>query len=235
MKKILVALLAVVMSFGLVLAGCNNSQTHYSNGLTDFGNEVDSNGGFAVVKGDYVYFINGVASNTDDNTFGKPVTGALVRIKKSDLADAAARDKEQIKTEMVIPSLFVAGDLTSGFYMFENDNNVYFASPYTEKDREGKVQNDRLSFVRASLDGKEKNVLLTVDDNTTAYRYVKNGDKVVLLLKTTVKDETSDSDTATRAAIVAYDAKTGEKIFTSEKVVEYAFGEGTDVYFTVAP
>lgn len=235
MKKILVALLAVVMSFGLVLAGCNNSQTHYSNGLTDFGNEVDSNGGFAVVKGDYVYFINGVASNTDDNTFGKPVTGALVRIKKSDLADAAARDKEQIKTEMVIPSLFVAGDLTSGFYMFENDDNVYFASPYTEKDREGKVQNDRLSFVRASLDGKEKNVLLTVDDNTTAYRYVKNGDKVVLLLKTTVKDETSDSDTATRAAIVAYDAKTGEKIFTSEKVVEYAFGEGTDVYFTVAP
>lgn len=233
MKKIIVLLLAAVMSLGLVFAGCNSSETHYTNGLGGFDGAVESNGGFAVTKGDYVYFINGVASNTDDNTFGKPVTGALVRIKKDDLAAAADRDKAAVSAEMVIPSLFVASDLTSGFYMFENDNNVYFASPYTEKDKEGNVENDRLSFVKASLDGKERTVLLTVDDNSTPYRFVKNGDKVYLVIKTTVKDERSESDTATRTALVAYDASNGDKIFTSEKVSEYDFGEGNDIYYTV--
>jgi len=235
MKKITVLLLAVVMAFGLVFAGCNNSKTNYSNNLSGLDGDVSSNGGFAVVKGEYVYFINGIASNTDDNTFGKPVTGALVRVKKSDLAAAADGEEETtVKTEMVIPSLFVAGDMTSGFYIY--GNNVYFASPYTEKNKEGKVQNDKLSFVRASLDGKERTVIDTVDDNTTVYRYMENDGKVYLLIKTTVKDERSTSSTATRAAIVAYNAETGEKIFTSGKVSEYGFGEGeeaNDVYYTV--
>ena len=232
MKKITVLLLAVVMAFGLVFAGCNNSNTNYSNNLSGLDGEVSSNGGFAVVKGEYVYFINGIAANTDDNTFGKPVTGALVRVKKSDLAAAADGNTETtVKTEMVIPSLFVAGDMTSGFYIY--GSNVYFASPYTEKNKEGKVQNEKLSFVRASLDGKERTVIDTVDDNTTAYRYVENNGKVYLMIKTTVKDERSTSSTATRAAIVAYNAETGEKVFTSEKVSEYDFGNGNDVYYTV--
>ena len=232
MKKITVLLLAVVMAFGLVFAGCNNSKTNYSNNLSGLDGEVSSNGGFAVVKGEYVYFINGIAANTDDNTFGKPVTGALVRVKKSDLAAAADGNTETtVKTEMVIPSLFVAGDMTSGFYIY--GSNVYFASPYTEKNKEGKVQNEKLSFVKASLDGTERMVIDTVDDNTTAYRYVENGGKVYLMIKTTVKDERSTSSTATRAAIVAYNAETGEKVFTSEKVSEYDFGNGNDVYYTV--
>lgn len=233
MKKIMVLLLAAVMSLGLVFVGCSSSETHYSNGLSGFEGTVESNGGFAVTKGDYVYFINGVASNTDDNTFGKPITGALVRMKKSDLADAADRTKAAKSAELVIPSLFVAGDLTGGFFMFNDDNNVYFASPYTEKDKEGNVENDRLSFVRASLDGKERKVLLSVDDNTTPYRYVENNGKVYLVIKTVVPDERSDDDDATRAAIVAYDASNGEKIFTSEEVSEYDFGEGNDIYYTV--
>ncbi len=233
MKKIMVLLLAAVMSLGLVFAGCNSSETHYTNGLSGFDGAVESNGGFAVAKGDYVYFINGVAANTDDNTFGKPVTGALVRIKKSELANAADRTKAAVSAEMVIPSLFVASDLTSGFYMFENDNNVYFASPYTEKDKEGNVENDRLSFVKASLDGKERTVLLTVDDNSTPYRFVENGGKVYLVIKTTVKDERSEDESATRAALVVYDASNGDKVFTSEKVSEYDFGEGNDIYYTV--
>ena len=234
MKKITVLLLAVVMAFGLVFAGCNNSNTNYSNNLSGLDGEVSSNGGFAVVKGEYVYFINGIAANTDDNTFGKPVTGALVRIKKSDLAAAADGNTETtVKTEMVIPSLFVAGDMTSGFYIF--GSNVYFASPYTEKNKAGEVENSKLSFARASLDGKEKTVIATVDDNTTVYRYVEKDGTVYLMIKTTVKDERSDDETATRAAIVVYNADNGEKVFTSEKVGEYDFGEGTDIYYTVTP
>lgn len=236
MKKIIVTLLAVIMSLGLVFAGCNQSSTHYENKLDGLDGKVASNGGFVVEKGDYVYFINGVAANTDDNTFGKPVTGALVRVKKSDLAKVADRDTETTaETQMVIPSLFVAGDMTSGFYMFDDKSSVYFASPYTEKNKAGEVENGKLSFARASLDGKEKTVIATVDDNTTVYRYVEKDGTVYLMIRTTVKDERSDDETATRAAIVVYNADNGEKVFTSEKVGEYDFGEGTDIYYTVTP
>lgn len=236
MKKIIVTLLAVIMSLGLVFAGCNQSSTHYENKLDGLDGKVASNGGFVVEKGDYVYFINGVAANTDDNTFGKTVTGALVRVKKSDLAKVADRDtKTTAETQMVIPSLFVAGDMTSGFYMFDDKSSVYFASPYTEKNKAGEVENSKLSFARASLDGKEKTVIATVDDNTTVYRYVEKDGTVYLMIKTTVKDERSDDETATRAAIVVYNADNGEKVFTSEKVGEYDFGEGTDIYYTVTP
>ena len=236
MKKIIVTLLAVIMSLGLVFAGCNQSSTHYENKLDGLDGKVASNGGFVVEKGDYVYFINGVAANKDDNTFGKPVTGALVRVKKSDLAKVADRDTETTaETQMVIPSLFVAGDMTSGFYMFDDKSSVYFASPYTEKNKAGEVENSKLSFARASLDGKEKTVIATVDDNTTVYRYVEKGGTVYLMIKTTVKDERLDDETATRAAIVVYNADNGEKVFTSEKVGEYDFGEGTDIYYTVTP
>lgn len=236
MKKIIVTLLAVIMSLGLVFAGCNQTSTHYENKLDGLDGKVSSNGGFVVEKGDYVYFINGVAANTDDNTFGKPVTGALVRVKKSDLKNIADRDtKTTAETQMVIPSLFVAGDMTSGFYMFDDKSSVYFASPYTEKNKAGEVENSKLSFARASLDGKEKTVIATVDDNTTVYRYVEKDGTVYLMIKTTVKDERSDDETATRAAIVVYNADNGEKVFTSEKVGEYDFGEGTDIYYTATP
>lgn len=235
MKKIIVLLMAAVMSLGLVFAGCSQSNTHYENNLDGLTGTVDSNGGFVVAKGDYVYFINGVAANTDDNTFGKPVTGSLVRIKKSDLPNAADRTKAAVEAETVIPSLFVAGDLTSGFYMFNESNNVYFASPYTGKNKAGEIENSKLSFTRATLNGKEKTVIVTVDDNATAYRFAEKDGTVYLMLKTTVKDERSDDETATRAAIVVYNADNGEKIFTSEKVGEYDFGEGTDIYYTVTP
>lgn len=233
MKKIIVLLFAAIMSVGLVFAGCSQTNTHYENKLGGLEGEVKSNGGFAVVKGDYVYFINGVASNTDDNTFGKPVTGSLVRVKESDLANAADRAKDAVAAEMVIPSLFVAGDMTSGFYMFDNSTNVYFASPFTGKNKAGEIENSKLSFVRATLDGSSKTTIVTVDDNTTAYRYAEKDGTVYLMMKTTVKDERSDDETATRAAIVVYNADNGEKVFTSEKVGEYDFGEGTDIYYTV--
>ena len=58
--------------------------------LTDYeAGTVSDNGGYAVVKGDYVYYINGKAESTADNAFGKVVKGALVRTKIADLATAA--------------------------------------------------------------------------------------------------------------------------------------------------
>ena len=63
--------------------------------------EVSSNGGFAVEKGGYVYFINGVASSTANNTYGKVEKGALMRISKAQLK-AGEYDKAEIVVYVLV-------------------------------------------------------------------------------------------------------------------------------------
>ena len=96
------------------------------------GGEVTSNGGFAVEKGGFVYFINGVESTTANNSYGTPVKGSLMRIAKSDL-EAGKYDQAKI----VIPSLFTAQASASGLYIY--GDYVYYATPTTDKNADGDV------------------------------------------------------------------------------------------------
>lgn len=222
MKKVWLLIVAALMSVMFVMSGCGNS---YSNGLSSLSGTETSNGGFAVVKGDYVYFINGVAANTDANDYGKVETGALVRVKKSDLANA-----KEAKTEMVIPSLFVAGDKTSGFSIY--DDTVYFASPTTARNKEGTVENSKLDFVKANLNGANRKVLKTVDSNTTAYRFTKVGGTVYLVMNTV--DEDSNSVMAIYNMATGAAVKIGEEDHTA-KIAAYIFPEEQDfaeMYYT---
>ena len=92
---------------------------------------VTSNGGFVVEKGEYVYFINGVETYTSDNTYGQPVKGSLMRITKSDLS--AGKNT----AEIVIPSLMVAADYSSGIYVY--GDRVYYATPNNVKSTSGEI------------------------------------------------------------------------------------------------
>ena len=82
MKKkltILFAALLVVVTAAAVFAGCteNLKQDAIS---TEFSDVVASNGGMAVVYGNYLYFVNGYAGETAANTFGEVVKGAVCRV-----------------------------------------------------------------------------------------------------------------------------------------------------------
>ncbi len=214
MKKIIILLVAVLTCLTAVFAGCGDS-TGYENKLSGFEGNVSSNGGFVVQKGSYVYFINGTETYTTDNTYGKVEMGALVRVKADDLSNP----------EIVIPSLFVAGDKTSGFYIFGED--VYYATPSTAKNKAGEIENSKLAFTKTSLDGKTSNVIITVDDNTTQYRFVQSNGEVYLVLKTV----NEDSETVVKVINV----KTNEVIAETQKVesVTFADGEFEYVYYTV--
>ena len=74
-----------------------------------------SNGGFAVEKGGYVYFVNGTAAYDGDNTFGKVEKGALMRISTENLT-AGNYDK----AETVVPLLFAA----QNFMSFNEDSDI---------------------------------------------------------------------------------------------------------------
>ncbi len=218
MKKVLVFAVALMLSVLFALSACGTSTLDHKNGLSDLGGEVSSNGGFAVEKGDYVYFVNGIAASSDDNEYGKVETGALVRIKKSDIASPDG------KAQTVIPSLFVAGDKTSGVYIF--GDKVYFASPVTTKNKEGKVENTKLDFVKVNLDGTGRTIIKTVTDNSTVYRFVEKDSKVYLILKT-VNDKSE-------SVIAIYDAD-GKEVVVTEKMDEYLFDDATvsgTVYYT---
>lgn len=159
---------AAIAAAGMSLAGCSDSYSNRVPGDDIFIGDVASNGGFVVEKGNYVYFINGAEDYTASNKYGEVVKGALMRISKADLL---AKNYE--KTDTVVPMLFVAQDYDAGFYIY--GDRVYFASPTTEKDQNGNVQNDWLSFKSAKLDGSDamKDYYFRSDDNSVTYRYVE--------------------------------------------------------------
>lgn len=166
---------ALVCAAALSLTGCGSYTTKLSAG--DISGEVVSNGGFVVEKGNYVYFINGAEDYTASNKYGEVVKGALMRIAKSDL-----NAKNYDKAETVVPMLFVAQNYDAGIYIY--GDYVYYASPTTEKDLDGVVHNESLSFRRSKLDGTDsmaKSYFFRSDDNTVEYRYVEK-DGVVYCL-----------------------------------------------------
>ncbi len=183
-KKIISIIAAAALSFSaLALTGCG-SVGYKGEQLTagyDKAATVSSNGGFAVEKGDYVYFINGSALSTADNTYGDVVKGSLMRISKAKLAA-----EQYSEAQIVIPSLFVAGDNTAGVFIY--GEYVYYATPTTDKDtKTGQVQNTYLDFKRSKLDGSEapmggkNDYLFRLSSNTAKYRFVEVNDKVYCL------------------------------------------------------
>lgn len=219
MKKVLTLLIVCVLCAATLFAGCQS--TGYSNGLGNLSGEVSSNGGSAVVKGDYVYFINGVASYTDSNVYGSVGTGSLVRIKKSDLASPNG------KAETVIPSLFVAGDKTAGFWIF--GDYVYYATPTNTKNQAGVIENSKLDFVKTSLSGDKSVNLKTVESNTTIYRYVQSGGTVYLVMQTVNDDD--------EAVIEVINAESGKSVAVTDKISAALFCDdnaSTTFYYTAA-
>ncbi len=167
MKKFLARLfcLMLITSVAILgLVGCSEGSWQGNVTLKNSG-EVMENGGFIAETDNYLYFINGIGSSTSNNSMGEPLKGALLVADKDDLT----------KTEVVVPKLFVASDYNAG--VFIDDGYVYYATPSVEKNSQGNVASDELSFMRTKLDGSGKtDVFFTLDGDdalATEYRIVK--------------------------------------------------------------
>lgn len=137
---------------------------------------VSSNGGFAVEKGDYIYYINGKEDYAEKNAYGEVTKGALMRIKKTDLA---AGDYD--KTDVVVPMMFSAQNYNAGIYIY--GDYVYYATPTSDKNMKGEVTNSWIDFKRAKLDGSEtmKDYYFRLSDNAAKYRFVEENGVVYCL------------------------------------------------------
>ena len=168
-KKAL-CLVAALAMFGATLAGCGDG-SYKGDNLSDYvaGASVQSNGGFAVKQGDFVYFINGSESYTAGNSYGDVVKGALMRVSASDLAKG---DYSNVKT--VVPSLFATPSVKAGVYIF--GDYVYYATPTTDKNLDGEVENNSLDFKYAKLDGSEapSKYFFRVSTSSSDTKYLTN-------------------------------------------------------------
>ncbi len=167
MKKFLAkicCLMLVICVAITTLVGCSESEWKGNVTLKNSG-EVKENGGFIAETENYLYFINGVEISTANNEMGTPLKGALLVADKNDLS----------KTEVVVPKLMVASDYQAG--VFIDGGYVYYATPSVEKNSEGQVARDELTFMRTKLDGSGKtDEYFTIDGSGaigTQYRIVK--------------------------------------------------------------
>ncbi|MGD9901683.1 MAG: hypothetical protein AB7S44_04035 [Spirochaetales bacterium] len=149
--KILSVFFSFILIVGL-LSGCYHFTPLTGGPLAN--DLVTGNGGSAVVKGDYLYFMNGYLSVDDltegDNDYGDEENGALYRAELN--TDGSLMTDEEgnlLNVELLVPKL--VGFENGGIYIF--DNYIYYASPTILKDKAGDVRFDLVDFYRAKLDG----------------------------------------------------------------------------------
>lgn len=187
--KIICVATAAISAIGVCFAaGCGGNRWQGVSVKDDSYKEVTSNGGFLVETGKYVYFVNGVESNTADNTFGSVVKGSIQRISKQNISE-----RKYAETETVVPAIAYSADSNAGIYIY--DDYIYFATPSTSLNSDGVVQNSKIEFKRATLDGTQ-----TMDDyfyrsasSSIDYRYVQVDGTVYLMyaLSETLYEESS--------------------------------------------
>lgn len=237
MRKILTKIIcfaaAAVAAFGVTLgSGCAttfNSKSlggDYSSGTVD---KYD-NGGFAVKKGNYIYFINGKETNTADNTYGNVVKGAIMRISTTDFAN---RNYANVQT--VVPQIAYSGNNNAGIFVY--GDYVYYATPSTEKNSDGEVQNSYLAFKSTKLDGTEsmKDYYAQYSNNSIEYRFVEEDGVVYLIYVATSETLYGESSGVTN--IHSVNTKTGKDTLLVYNAASYTFDKNNltnpRIYYTM--
>jgi len=152
MKKFItftLCLLLCVITLGL--SGCGKS----NNTKVDTSIASNGNGGMVVTRGDYVYFVNGYnaySTINKDNLSKKFDIGGLYRAKLNSNGELDYDENGSLTGAERI-SGHLAGFESTSLYVF--GNHIYYATPITDVDKKGNLQNDRLEFRRVSISGGE--------------------------------------------------------------------------------
>lgn len=183
-------LLTRISSFVILLVMCVITLTGCAGGWVgpDINDAVIGNGGVAVQKGEYLYFVNGYTAVADmvsgDNKGGNSYS-ALYRAKLDDNNNLTYNEDGTIKDCSKIISKVCGYDDTA---LFIFGNEIYYASPYADKvesDDKQTVNNFELTdFYKASLDGSGVTKLYTTttaSDKTQFAYYQPAGTKTVSL------------------------------------------------------
>ena len=240
-KKIFgIAMAVAMLGCTVAMASCGGNADYKGDSLSAgyvSSGDVTSNGGFAVQKGDYVYFINGMADSTADNTYGNVVKGALMRISASAIASGETANK----AECVVPSLFTmknkSGSYTTGVYIY--GDYVYYATPTTDKTMGGEVNSSYVDFKRAKIDGSEgpmSDYYFRLSTGSVNYRFVtvdgvdenNDGEKDVFCLYESDNALKSYNTVTRKETVLVQGAKNNTFYYDMKDL------ENPNVYYTMA-
>ncbi len=190
-KKTLILTVALLMLVAVVFAACTDNKFKPTVDLPT--GEVDSatNGGIAVKYGEYIYYVNGLASATAENTYENvdARTGAICRIKTADLDElfevynsttitsSSDRTKEIArlvaeKAQLVLPKIYFTSATTTnlnGIYIF--NDRLYIATPEDELTAGGNKQTSKQVLMSCKLDGSDLTRHYVFDKNTVQIMY----------------------------------------------------------------
>ena len=170
-KKILSGVLAValVIMSCVTLTGCSRRKDNYS--LTG----IASNGGMAVVKDGYMYYIAGGTSELKDPDW-RMVEAASIYKRK---LDENNNPVDGLEPELVYKG--IAGFTNGELFMF--GDFLYFATPSEKRSNTAEKMTDRTSFCRIRLDGKKYEVLYTTETkDALKYAYYTPSDSELYLV-----------------------------------------------------
>ncbi len=239
MKKFCYTFVMIVMACLMVFTGCSHNNGLGDNPATNA--SIVGNGGYAVVKGEYLYYTNGFVEDYQsvlnnektDNVFGEVTFGAIYRTKLSNYALSKDSNGFLKKTERVVPK--VVGFENGGFYII--GDYIYYATPHMEKESGGKLRNDLINFNRIKIDGTGNKSVYVSDTTltTSQWRFYGVGSEVYLVVA-----ETKDNKTTLKSISINSKGKTNVKTLATD-VTSYALYDGAinnngtqNIYFTTA-
>ena len=235
MKKIIISLVMIICACAMIFTGCS-SKGLKDNPPTDA--LVIGNGGYAIQKGDYLYYINGYVDKyteelTDykkDNVEGEVVYGAIYRTKLVN-GQLSKDAKGFLNTSECVVSK-VVGYEQGGFYIV--GDYIYYATPYMRVDSNGVIQNTRISFNRINIDGTKNKEMYVTEEGATDIDWRINvfDNKTYLVVKQTVTEESdslSQSETKTTVTSVLDKGKKFTKTVVADNVTEVVFNEDVNL------
>lgn len=163
-KKILSAIAAtLILAVCIVcLVACNPYKMDAIGG-GDASAAVESNGGYVVKQGNYVYFINGYVGADADATWGAATKQGIVRAEYKD----GKIDNSTAK--VLVPKSIYNSSANGGIAIF--GEWVYYATPNIDKDKNGTASTTNTDFMRTKIDGSVTQLLGTIGTRSSEYLF----------------------------------------------------------------
>jgi hypothetical protein len=169
MKKKLLKIVPLILCLALivaVLAACTPTFRNPATPNSLTGNEeIEGNGGLAVRVGQYVFFINGVAGQHADNTFGQVQKGGIARVT---LNQNGAPNFDTIT--MIVPQNVFHTSPTQGLIV--HDGWIYYSTTSVDKNSQGEFKTNEMWLMRTRLDGTDTQILKMFSDFNVSYKVV---------------------------------------------------------------
>lgn len=198
--KNITLILLLVLSLSFVFTGCKKNTDNDIPNSTD---RVYGNGGLAVTKGDYLYFLNGYKSYLDVTTASVNKNVVRGAIYKTKLTSTGALDMDYVLDEngdVKSSSVKNVEKVVDRIACFENGgiyivgNYLYYTTPNTQDNSTGNILNNYVDYCRVSLDNPQKEeVLYTSEGEVTegdwavyemdcgVYLVINTGSKIVCI------------------------------------------------------